>query len=110
MIDIVWSFFWMGMLVILFLLVVVQFTFLCGQLVAKFKWIVMLSAFFGIIWLVMRVSPVLGALLVWMPDIVIGREEFDMAFLHSGAFIGLALLSVGLMALNGFIFEKEVEV
>lgn len=102
--------FWIGILVILFFLIVVQFTFLCGQLVAKFKWLVMLSAFFGISWLVLRVSPLLAYLLAWTPDIVIGHKDSDMAFLHSGPFIVLGLLCIGLIALNGFIFEKEVEV
>ncbi|WNR46478.1 hypothetical protein [Paenibacillus roseipurpureus] len=102
--------FWMCLLLITFLLVVLQFTFLCGQLVAKFKWLVMISAFLGISWLVLRISPLFSHLLVWTPEIVIGEKESDMAFLHSGPFIVLGLLIIGLVVLNGFIFEKEVEV
>ncbi|OAS14857.1 hypothetical protein [Paenibacillus oryzisoli] len=105
------NFFWMGVLTLLLLLILVQFTYLCGQLVAKFKWIVMLIAFLGILWLVLRISPLIAGLLAWMPEMVIGGgESSDVAFLHSGAFIGIALLCIGLTALNGFIFEKEVEV
>ncbi|KRE97704.1 hypothetical protein ASG89_29300 [Paenibacillus sp. Soil766] len=110
LISLVLNLYWICLLVMLFLLIVVQFTFLCGQLVAKFKWLVMLSAFFGIIWLILRISPLLSDLLIWTPEIVIGNKESDMAFLHSGPFIVLGLLCVGLIALNGFIFEKEVEV
>jgi hypothetical protein len=110
LVNIVLNFYWICLFAILFLLIVVQFTYLCGQLVAKFKWIVMLSAFFGIIWLVLRISPLLSNLLVWTPEIVIGHKDSDMAFLHSGPFIVLGLLCIGLIALNGFIFEKEVEV
>ncbi|MGG1516958.1 hypothetical protein ABE504_16235 [Paenibacillus oryzisoli] len=105
------NFFWMGLLTLLLLLILVQFTYLCGQLVAKFKWIVMLIAFLGILWLVLRISPLLAALLAWMPEMGIGGQaSSDVVFLHSGAIIGISLLCVGLTALNGFIFEKEVEV
>ncbi|KRE58395.1 hypothetical protein [Paenibacillus sp. Soil750] len=108
--SLVLNLYWICLFVMLFLLIVVQFTFLCGQLVAKFKWFVMVSAFFGIIWLSLLISPLLSNLLVWTPEIVIGHKDSDMAFLHSGPFIVLGLLCIGLIALNGFIFEKEVEV
>ncbi|MCA0756298.1 hypothetical protein KP806_14685 [Paenibacillus sp. N4] len=101
---------WMYVLVVLFLTAVSQFAFLCGQLVAKLKWLVVLSAFLGAVWLVIRVTPLLSQLLEWTPDIFFGGLDLDAAYLHSGPFIVLLLLSIGLIWLNGYIFEKEVEV
>jgi hypothetical protein len=102
--------FWMYCLVVTFMLIVIQFAFLCGQLVVKFKWLVVLSAFFAALWLVFRVSPLLSNLLLWTPEIFFGGKDTDVMYLHSGPFIVLLLTCVGLVWLNGFIFEKEVEV
>ncbi|RAP75673.1 hypothetical protein [Paenibacillus montanisoli] len=93
-----------------FLLIVVQFAFLCGQLVAKLKWLVILGAFLGALWLLLRLSPMLSGLLLWTPDLFIVSDDADILYLHSGPFIGLVLLGAGLVWLNGYIFEKEVEV
>lgn len=101
---------WMYLLILLFLLSLTQFTFLCGQLVAKLKWVFMICAFFGALWLFLRVSPLLSGLLLWMPEIVFGDGGSDTTYLHSGPFIVLLAACVGLTALNGYIFEKEVEV
>lgn len=101
---------WMYGLAVLFLLVLTQFTFLCGQLVARFKWVVRLAAFFGALWLVFRISPVLSQLFIWVPDIMLGSRDGDGAYLHAGPFIVLLAVCFGLTALNGYIFEKEVEV
>lgn len=101
---------WMYGLTILFLLALTQFTFLCGQLVAKLKWVVMIAAFFGMLWLFLRISPALSGLLQWTPEILFGGGDSDTAYLHSGPFIVLLAVCVGLTALNGYIFEKEVEV
>ncbi|MFC4775500.1 hypothetical protein ACFO9Q_01705 [Paenibacillus sp. GCM10023252] len=102
--------FWMYSLATLFLLMLVQFTFLCGQLTAKFKWIVMIGAGFGALWLVLRISPLLSNLLLWMPELAYGGVDVEVIYLHPGPFVVLLLISVGLLALNGYIFEKEVEV
>lgn len=102
--------FWMYFLTVLFVLALTQFTFLCGQLVAKFKWVVMICAFFGGLWLYFRISPVLTGLLQWMPDIRLNAGDADTAYLHSGSFLVLLAVCAGLTALNGYIFEKEVEV
>lgn len=101
--------FWLYVLIVGLLLVVIQFTFLCGQLVTKLKWLVMFGAFLGTLWLVLRISPLLSNLLVWTPEILFGGAT-DVIYLHSGPFIVLLLIGIGLMALNGLIFEKEVEV
>lgn len=101
---------WIYLLSMVLLLILVQFTFLCGQLVAKFKWLVTLAAFLGMLWFVLRISPLLTSLLQWTPDISFGHKDFEVIYLQSGSFLVLLLLGVGLTALNGFIFEKEVEV
>jgi hypothetical protein len=97
-------------LAILFLLVVVQFAFLCGRLVTRFRWLIEFSAFFGLLWLVFQTSPLLSSLLQWTPDLFFGGENTDAFYLNSGPFIVLLLMCMGLIALNGYIFEKEVEV
>ncbi|MBD2870331.1 hypothetical protein [Paenibacillus arenilitoris] len=103
--------FWMYALAVLFLLAVVQFAFLCGQLVARFKGVVVLAAFLGALWLVLRVTPLLSQLLGWMPDIFYGgASDADAEFLHAGPFVVLFLISIGFIWLSGYIFEKEVEV
>ncbi len=102
--------FWMGLLGMIFLLIVTQFAFLSGQLVAKLKWLVMFSAFLGTIWVVFRLSPLLSNLLHWTPDIYLGDRESDVLFLHSGPFIILLLFSIGILWLSGYILEQEVEV
>lgn len=103
--------FWLYVLMVMLLLVVIQFTFLCGQLVTKLKWLVMVGAFLGTLWLVLRISPLLSNLLLWWtPEIFFGGKDADVVYLHSGPFIVLLLISIGLMGLNGLIFEKEVEV
>ncbi|MFD2615318.1 hypothetical protein [Paenibacillus gansuensis] len=102
--------FWIYCLVTLFLLLLVQFTFLCGQLTAKFKWLVMTCACFGTLWLVLRISPVLSDLLLWAPELIYGGNDTEVIYLHPGPFAVLLLISAGLLALNGYIFEKEVEV
>jgi hypothetical protein len=101
---------WMYGLAILFLIVIAQFAFLCGQLVSKFKWVVELGAFFAALWLVIRIHPLVSNLLIWMPDILFGGKETDVMYLHAGPFIVLAVISAGFVWLNGYIFEKEVEV
>lgn len=101
---------WMYVLVVLFLLAVSQFAFLCGQLVTKLKWLVVLSAFLGALWLAVRITPLLSYMMQWTPDIFFGGLDMDALYLHSGPFIVLLLLSFGLIWLNGYIFEKEVEV
>jgi hypothetical protein len=110
MLNITGNSLWMYGLAVIFLLVLVQFTFLCGQLVAKFKWLVMFCAFFGGLWLVLRISPLLSNLLQWTPDILFGGRDADVVYFHSGPFIVLLLISMGLVALSGYILEKEVEV
>ncbi|ANE46605.1 hypothetical protein SY83_10345 [Paenibacillus swuensis] len=102
--------FWMCALAIVFLLLLVQFTFLCGQLAAKLKWLIMLCAFGGMLWLVLRLSPVLSDLLLWLPDLVFGKPGWDVTYLHMGPFVVLALFCIALLGLNGYLFEKEVEV
>lgn len=108
--NIIFHIFWMGLLVVALLHILIQFAFLCGQLVAKFKWLVMLGAFIGMTWLVMRIAPPISKLLLWTPDIWIGGTDTETAYLHAGPFIVLLLLGIGLVALNGWIFEKEAEV
>ncbi|SFT23801.1 hypothetical protein [Paenibacillus sp. BC26] len=102
--------FWLYVSITIFAVVVVQFAFLCGQLVARLKWLVVLIAFVTALWVTLRVSPFLSVLLSWTPDIRIGGAGQDAAFLQSGPFIVLALIIVGLTWLNGYIFEREVEV
>ena len=102
--------FWMCLLGTIFMLIVTQFAFLAGQLVAKLKWLVMFSAFLGTIWIVLRLTPPLSNLLHWTPDIYVGGRDSDVLFLHSGSFIILLLVSAGILWLSGYIFEKEVEV
>lgn len=109
LLNITFNSFWLYVLMVMLLLVVIQFTFLCGQLVTKFKWLVMVAAFLGMLWLVLRISPLLSNLLIWTPEIFIGGKD-GAVYLHSGPFIVLLLMSIGLMGLNGLIFEKEVEV
>lgn len=110
LLNVAFNSFWMYVLVVLFLLAVLQFAYLSGQLVAKFKWLVVMGAFVGALWLVMRISPPLSGLLSWTPEILYGGKDTDVMYLHSGPFILLLLLTIGLIALNGYIFEKEVEV
>ncbi|WP_438445031.1 hypothetical protein [Gorillibacterium sp. sgz5001074] len=101
---------WIFLLAVIFLLVLIQFTFLCGQLAAKLKWVFMLCAFFGMLWLVMRISPLLTGLLGWLPGIPMEGDEWNQVFLQSGAFLVMAFLCAGLTVLNGYLIEKEVEV
>lgn len=102
--------FWMYGLVVIFLLAVIQFAFLCGQLVAKFRWLMVFAAFLSSLWLVVRISPLFSNLLMWIPEIPFGGEDTEVMYLHSGPFIVLFILSVGLIGLSGYILEKEVEV
>lgn len=101
---------WMYLFFAAFFIIVVQFAFLCGQLVARFKWFIVFIAFFAALWLVMRLNPLLSGALSWTPEIMLGGNELEKIYMHSGPFIGLALLGAGLAWLNGYIFEKEVEV
>lgn len=101
---------WMYVLSIVFALAVVHFAYLLGQLVSRFKWVVMTGAGFAIVWLALRAGPFLSDLLWWMPDIVFGDAGVGAIYLHSGPFLVLLLFSAGLIALNGYIFEREVEV
>lgn len=101
---------WIYLIFASFGLITVQFAFLCGQLVSKFRWLVEGCAFIAILWLVLRVSPMLSGLLQWMPSIVFGGDELQTVYLNSGSFVGLLLISVALTWLNGYIFEREVEV
>ncbi|WP_127582895.1 hypothetical protein [Paenibacillus koleovorans] len=110
MINILLNSFWMYLLTMVLLLAMIQFAFLCGQLVTRLKWLVALSAFLAGSWLLMRVSPMLSDLFLWMPDILYGGKDTDLIYLHSGPFLILLLFCVGLTMLNGVIFEKEVEV
>ncbi|SEM72403.1 hypothetical protein [Paenibacillus sp. OV219] len=110
MINLVANSCWLYFLITALLLVVVQFAYLSGQLVFKFKWLVVGSACLAAIWLLLRISPLISDLLNWLPEIVVRGGEKDIVYLHSGPFIGLLFLCAGLMWLNGYIFEKEVEV
>ncbi|MFD0674630.1 hypothetical protein [Cohnella sp. GCM10027633] len=101
---------WMYLFFVAFFIVVVQFAFLCGQLVARFKWFVVFVSFFAALWLVIKLNPLLSDALRWTPEMMIGGNELEKLYMHSGPFIGLALLGAALAWLNGYIFEKEVEV
>ncbi|MFC4104145.1 hypothetical protein [Paenibacillus xanthanilyticus] len=101
---------WIYLLAIALLVLLAQFAFLCGQLVARFRWVVVLAAFFGGLWLIFRAAPLLSMLLAWLPDLRFGGELADVIYLHSGMFVALALLGAGLIWLNGYLFEKVVEV
>lgn len=101
---------WMICLAAWLLLVIIQFIFLCGRLVPKLRWLVELMAFMAVSWVIFRISPPLAGLLQWTPDIFFGGGESESEYLHSGPFIVLLLSGIGLTRLNGYIFEKEVEV
>lgn len=101
---------WMYALTVIFLIALVQFAFLCGQLVAKFKWLVVIGAFFAALYLVLRIGPPVSKLLEWLPEIYFGGENAGVVYLNAGPFLILALLSAGFIWLSGYIFEKEVEV
>jgi len=101
---------WMYALAVLFLLVLMQFAFLCGQLVTRMKGLVAVAAFVGMLWLALRISPPLAGLLAWMPDIYFGGQDTDVAYLHSGPFLALIVLSAAMTWVNGCIYEKAVEV
>ncbi|MBO9597236.1 MAG: hypothetical protein J7559_05375 [Cohnella sp.] len=101
---------WMYAFFVALFIVVVQFAYLCGQLVARFKWLVVFAAFFAVLWLIMRLNPLLSDALRWAPEIIIGGSELDKVYFNSGPFIGLAILGAALAWLNGYILEKEVEV
>ncbi len=101
---------WMYLFFVALFIIVVQFAFLCGQLVARFKWLVVFASFFAALWLILRINPLLSDALRWTPEIIFGGNELDMVYFNSGPFIGLALLGAALAWLNGYIFEKEVEV
>lgn len=101
---------WMYLFFVTLFIIVVQFAFLCGQLVTRFKWLVVFAAFFAALWLIMRINPLLSVVLQWAPELIVGGNELDMVYFNSGPFIGLALLGAALAWLNGYIFEKEVEV
>lgn len=109
-INVLFNSLWMYALTIVFLLAVVHFAYLCGQLASRFKWVVMTCAGFAVLWLALRASPLLSEWLRWMPDIAFGGAGEEGIYLYSGPFLVLLLLSVGLIALNGYIFEREVEV
>jgi len=96
-------------LVMLLVLSILQFAFLCGQLAARLRWLVVIAAFFGIVWLVFRISPVLSALLAWTPDVFFGGG-IEAAYLYSGPLLVLLLISAGIVWLSGYLLEKEVEV
>ncbi|TLS48448.1 hypothetical protein FE782_30385 [Paenibacillus antri] len=102
--------FWMYCLTVTLLILIIQFAYLCGQLVGKFKWAVTLAAGFAALYLVFRVSPILSSLLSWMPELFYGGVDFDALYLHSGPFLVLMLLCGAFLWLNGYIFEQEVEV
>lgn len=102
--------FWMYSLYVLFLLAAVQFAYLCGELVAKLKWLVVLAALVGMLWLSLRATSWLSQPLQWTPDIRFGGSSSEIIYLNSGPFVVLTLMLGGLIWLNGYLFEKEVEV
>lgn len=102
--------FWIYTLLVCFVLVLIQFAYLCGQLVHRFKWLVVTGAFLAALRLVLRVSPLLSQLLLWLPDVYFGGENYDVLYLHSGPFLVLLLFTIVLTWLNGYIFQKVVEV
>jgi hypothetical protein len=102
--------YWLYILFAFILIVITQFTFLLGQLVPRVNWLVRVATFIGIIWLLLRLSPIASKWLLWTPNILFGGKELDMIYLHSGPFIVLLACSVGLLSLGGYILEKEVEV
>jgi hypothetical protein len=110
LLNVAFQFIWMSALVLFFLLVLVQFAYLCGQVVSKLRWIVVAAAFLGVLWLTLRMSPPIADLLQWMPDIHFGGEDTDVTYLHSGPFLALFLMGAGLAWLNGILYEKVVEV
>jgi hypothetical protein len=110
LLNVIFQFFWMSALALFFILVLVQFAYLCGQLVSKLKWVVVVAAFLGVLWLALRISPLIAGLLQWMPDIYFGGEDGDVVYLHAGPFVALFLMGAGLAWLNGVLFEKVVEV
>lgn len=101
---------WIYLLAVTLLVLLAQFAFLCGQLIARFRWVAVLAAFFAGLWLIFRAAPLLSALLAWLPDLRFGGELEGVVYLHSGMFVALALLGAGLVWLNGYLFEKVVEV
>ncbi|MCM3747884.1 hypothetical protein M3223_11025 [Paenibacillus pasadenensis] len=101
---------WMYLFTVVFLAVLLQFSFLCGQLAARFQRTFACLAFIGGLWLVIRISPPLSGLLAGIPGIAFGSDDTDLLYLHSGPFLVLLLLCAGLVWLNGYLFEKEVEV
>ncbi len=110
LLSVMGHFLWMGSIGVLFLLSLVQFTFLCGQLASRLSWLIRLCAFVGGLWLLLLVSPALSGLLQWMPDIAVGSEQTGIEYVHVGPFVVLAGLTAGLLSLNGYVFENEVEV
>lgn len=102
--------FWLYILAASLLIIITQITFLLGQLVPRLNWLVRFATFIGIIWLVLRLSPIVSNWLFWTPDFVFGGKELDVEYLHSGPFIVLLVSSIGLLTLGGYILEKEVEV
>lgn len=97
-------------MVVVFLLAVLQFSFLCGQFVARLRWLVVLGVFFAMLWLYIRVSPVVSGWLLWLPDFYLGSHDTDILYLHSGPFIVMLVAIVGMIGVSGYLFEKEVEV
>lgn len=110
LLNVTFQFIWMSALALFFLLVLVQFAYLCGQMVSRLRWVVVTAAFLGMLWLALRMSPFIADLLQWMPDIAFGGEDTDVIYLHSGPFLALFLMSAGLAWLNGMLYEKVVEV
>ncbi|MBM7564826.1 hypothetical protein [Paenibacillus sacheonensis] len=101
---------WMYLLSVVLLVMLVQFAFLSGQLVARFRWVMALIAFFAGTWVIYRIAPFLSDVLSWLPDFSFGGSLSGIVYLHSGLFAALVLLGVGLAWLNGYLFEKVVEV
>lgn len=102
--------FWMYLLTVAFLIVLIQFAFLTSQLVVRLKWLVVAVSFLAAAYFVLRVSPWLSSLLLWLPDIKLGSEDAGIEYMHSGAFVAIVLLGAGMTWLSGLIYDREVEV
>ncbi|MCI3923169.1 hypothetical protein MO973_23370 [Paenibacillus sp. TRM 82003] len=110
LISLTWNVFWLSCLSAALVMILVQFAYLCGQMAARLKWLFVLCAFVGGLWLVIRITPPLSGLFLWTPDFIVGAEGGEAAYMQSGPFLILTLVGIGFMWINGYIFDKEVEV
>lgn len=87
-----------------------------GRLVPRFNWLLSLGMFFTGGWLVMRLTQGLAPLFNWLPQVIMvgqgssgGIPHYYLTYLKPGPLLLILFVSLGLLALAAYIFERYLE-